>query len=95
MEPVVHDFVIQAYIQVSVQGINIWRPPTPVTLPQHDSTATNPLSSSTTMGFCSRSVFQCFKALERLGDKVTGAAGPFFVGLAVILIGTGTVCFCE
>ncbi|KAF9457954.1 DHHC palmitoyltransferase-domain-containing protein [Collybia nuda] len=47
------------------------------------------------MSYCSRTVFRCFKALERFGDRVTGAAGPFFVGLAVLLIGAGTVCFFE
>jgi palmitoyltransferase len=44
---------------------------------------------------CARYIFRCFKWLERLGDKVTGAAGPFFVGFAVILLSTGTICFCE
>lgn len=43
----------------------------------------------------SRTVFRCFRALERLADRVTGAAGPYFVGLAVILIGMGIVCFCT
>ncbi|KAJ3857942.1 DHHC palmitoyltransferase-domain-containing protein [Lentinula lateritia] len=45
--------------------------------------------------FCSKTVFRCFKTLERLGDRVTGAAGPFFVGLAVILISAGTICFFD
>ncbi|KAJ7795748.1 hypothetical protein B0H14DRAFT_3495570 [Mycena olivaceomarginata] len=40
---------------------------------------------------CSRVVFRCFKALERLGDRITGAAGPFFVAFAVILINLGTL----
>jgi palmitoyltransferase len=40
-------------------------------------------------------VFRCFRAVERIGDRVTGAAGPFFVALAVGLIGTGAVCFCA
>ncbi|KAJ7794842.1 zf-DHHC-domain-containing protein [Mycena olivaceomarginata] len=44
---------------------------------------------------CSRVVFRCFKALERLGDRITGAAGPFFVAFAVILISLGTVCFFD
>jgi palmitoyltransferase len=44
---------------------------------------------------CSRIVFKCFKTLERLGDRITGAAGPFFVAFAVILISLGTVCFCQ
>jgi len=43
---------------------------------------------------CARYVFRCFKSLERLGDRVTGAAGPFFVGFAMILLSTGTLCFC-
>ncbi|KAF8217400.1 zf-DHHC-domain-containing protein [Mycena galopus ATCC 62051] len=44
---------------------------------------------------CSRMVFKCFKTLEKLGDRITGAAGPFFVAFAVILIGLGTVCFFD
>ncbi|KAJ7472609.1 zf-DHHC-domain-containing protein, partial [Mycena latifolia] len=44
---------------------------------------------------CSRTVFRCFKALERFGDRITGAAGPFFVAFAVALIGLGTVCFFD
>ncbi len=44
---------------------------------------------------CSRTVFRCFKTLERLGDRVTGAAGPFFVALAIILMSIGTVAFCA
>ncbi|KAH8074796.1 DHHC palmitoyltransferase-domain-containing protein [Cristinia sonorae] len=40
-------------------------------------------------------VFRCFKWLERLGDRVTGAAGPVFVTLAVVMIGTGVVCFFD
>ncbi|GLB40770.1 putative DHHC palmitoyltransferase family protein [Lyophyllum shimeji] len=44
---------------------------------------------------CSRTVFRCFKALERAGDRLTGAAGPFFVGLAVVLISTGAICFFD
>ncbi|KAH7928299.1 zf-DHHC-domain-containing protein, partial [Leucogyrophana mollusca] len=42
---------------------------------------------------CARRVFRCFKWLERMGDRLTGAAGPFFVGLAVILMTLGTVSF--
>ncbi|KAK7006269.1 Palmitoyltransferase [Favolaschia claudopus] len=44
---------------------------------------------------CSRLVFKCFKSLERAADRITGAAGPFFVTFAVVLIGTGTVCFFD
>ncbi|KAJ7048655.1 DHHC palmitoyltransferase-domain-containing protein [Mycena amicta] len=42
---------------------------------------------------CARTVFRCFKALERLADRLTGAAGPFFVTFAVLLTGLGTACF--
>ncbi|KAK7682474.1 hypothetical protein QCA50_014274 [Cerrena zonata] len=44
---------------------------------------------------CAQRVFQCCKWLERLGDKLTGAAGPVFVFLAVVLISTGTVSFFD
>ncbi|KAJ6572634.1 DHHC palmitoyltransferase-domain-containing protein [Mycena sp. CBHHK59/15] len=44
---------------------------------------------------CSRTVFRCFKALERLGDRITGAAGPYFVAFAAILISLGAVCFFD
>ncbi|KAI9574042.1 DHHC palmitoyltransferase-domain-containing protein [Boletus coccyginus] len=42
---------------------------------------------------CTRHVFRCFKWMERAGDRITGAAGPYFVGLAVILISLGTLSF--
>ncbi|OBZ66166.1 putative palmitoyltransferase ZDHHC16 [Grifola frondosa] len=42
-----------------------------------------------------KQVFRCFKWLERLGDRLTGAAGPVFVSLAVILLSIGVVCFFE
>ena len=38
-------------------------------------------------------VFTCFKRIERCGDKVTGAAGPFFVAVAILLFVLGTLCF--
>ncbi|KAH9924107.1 DHHC palmitoyltransferase-domain-containing protein [Amylocystis lapponica] len=44
---------------------------------------------------CARQVFRCFKWLERVGDRVTGAAGPVFVFLAVVLLSLGAVCFFE
>lgn len=44
---------------------------------------------------CSKTVFRCFKTLERWGDKITGAAGRYFVILAVCLTTLGTVVFCE
>ncbi|KAI9061189.1 zf-DHHC-domain-containing protein [Trametes sanguinea] len=40
-----------------------------------------------------RQVFRCFKTLERCADRITGAAGPVFVALAVILLSTGLFCF--
>ena len=45
--------------------------------------------------YCSRAVFRCFKSLERCADTVTGAAGPVFVTLAIILISIGILCFFE
>ncbi|KAM5539275.1 hypothetical protein V8D89_007148 [Ganoderma adspersum] len=45
--------------------------------------------------WCTRQVFRCFKALERFGDRVTGAAGPVFVALAVVLLSLGVFCFFE
>ncbi|EKM78985.1 hypothetical protein AGABI1DRAFT_75570 [Agaricus bisporus var. burnettii JB137-S8] len=42
-----------------------------------------------------RCVFRCFRALERFGDRVTGAAGPFFVAFAIALTGTGTIAFFD
>lgn len=44
---------------------------------------------------CAKRVFRCFRALEKFGDRITGAAGPYFIALAVILTGTGTVCFFD
>ena len=38
-------------------------------------------------------VLTCFKRIERCGDKVTGAAGPLFVGIAILLFVLGTLCF--
>jgi len=42
---------------------------------------------------CAKQVFRCFKWLERAGDRFTGAAGPVFVFLAVILLSMGVICF--
>ncbi|KAI0057823.1 zf-DHHC-domain-containing protein [Artomyces pyxidatus] len=42
-----------------------------------------------------RIVFACFKRFERLADRVTGAAGPYFIGLAVILFTAGTFSFVD
>ena len=44
---------------------------------------------------CARAVFRCFKVVERCADRVTGAAGPYFVALAVVLITLGAICFCR
>ncbi|TBU24439.1 DHHC palmitoyltransferase-domain-containing protein [Dichomitus squalens] len=42
-----------------------------------------------------RQVFRCFKTVERIGDRITGAAGPVFVALAVVLLSIGAFCFFE
>jgi palmitoyltransferase len=47
------------------------------------------------MAWCSRVVFRCFKCMERAADRVTGAAGPFFVAIAYALLSLGAVTFCE
>lgn len=44
---------------------------------------------------CANTVFRCFKSIERAANFITGAAGPYFVALAVILITMGTACFCA
>ncbi|KAI0696954.1 zf-DHHC-domain-containing protein [Cytidiella melzeri] len=44
---------------------------------------------------CAKQVFCCFKWIERAGDRITGAAGPFFISLAVCLLSTGVVCFFD
>ena len=41
---------------------------------------------------CSKWVFKYFKTLERCGDRVTIAAGPLFIALALALI---SISFCE
>ncbi|KAI0004627.1 zf-DHHC-domain-containing protein [Russula compacta] len=46
-------------------------------------------------GSCPRFVFACFRRVERWGDKVTGAAGPFFVAVATLLFVVGTLCFLD
>ena len=38
-------------------------------------------------------VFACFKCIERWGNWITGAAGPFFVASATLLFVLGTLCF--
>jgi len=42
---------------------------------------------------CSDTVFRCFRALERCADRITGAAGPFFISLAVILLSVAMAAF--
>ncbi|EJD07135.1 zf-DHHC-domain-containing protein [Fomitiporia mediterranea MF3/22] len=44
---------------------------------------------------CSNAVFRCFRCLERTTDRVTGAAGPLFVTLAICLLCLGVFCFFE
>jgi len=39
------------------------------------------------------SIVRCCKWLERAGERLTGAIGPFFVGLAVLLMTTGCLSF--
>jgi len=46
-------------------------------------------------GACPRFVFACFKRLERWGDRLTGAAGPFFIAIATLLFILGTLCFLD
>ncbi|KAL5504424.1 hypothetical protein ACEPAH_8499 [Sanghuangporus vaninii] len=43
----------------------------------------------------SKAVFRCFRSLERCTDRLTGAAGPVFVTLAVGLLSMGVFCFFE
>lgn len=44
---------------------------------------------------CSGVVIRCFKHVEHFADWLTGAAGPVFVFLCWLLIGSGGVLFCE
>ncbi|KAF8643163.1 hypothetical protein AX16_009206 [Volvariella volvacea WC 439] len=44
---------------------------------------------------CSKTVFRCFKKIERWGDRLTGAAGKYFVMLAIVLLALGTACFFD
>ena len=44
---------------------------------------------------CAERVFRCFKCLELAADAVTGAAGPLFIALAVVLFAVGAFCFCT
>ncbi|KAH9042253.1 zf-DHHC-domain-containing protein [Lactarius pseudohatsudake] len=46
-------------------------------------------------GACPRFVFACFKRVERWADRLTGAAGPFFVAIATLLFIIGTLCFLD
>lgn len=45
--------------------------------------------------FLARLVFRSFRSFEKLGESLLGAVGPYFVATAVVLISTGTVCFCA
>ncbi|KIJ52373.1 hypothetical protein M422DRAFT_25993 [Sphaerobolus stellatus SS14] len=47
------------------------------------------------MAYCTRVVFRCFKCLERAADRITGAAGPFFITIAYVLLSIGTFAFFE
>ena len=45
--------------------------------------------------FCAHQVFRCFKFIEKLGERLVGAVGPYFVAAASGLISVGAVCFCT
>lgn len=45
--------------------------------------------------FCARQVFACFKSIEKLGERLVSAVGPYFVAAALSLISVGAVCFCT
>ncbi|QRV91259.1 DHHC palmitoyltransferase [Ceratobasidium sp. AG-Ba] len=45
--------------------------------------------------WCNGQVVKCFKCMERAADKLTGIAGPFFVGFACLLMGSGVLIFFE
>lgn len=55
----------------------------------------SPMPPKTLFGACSRCVFRSFKRAERGMDRLTGRAGPVFVGLAVILILICAVTFFD
>ncbi|KAI6025458.1 zf-DHHC-domain-containing protein [Pisolithus marmoratus] len=42
---------------------------------------------------CARRVFRCFRCIEHAADRITGAAGPWFVCLAISLLSTGILSF--
>lgn len=42
-----------------------------------------------------RAVFRCFKCMERSADRVTGAVGPLFVTIAIVLLSMGIFTFCK
>lgn len=44
---------------------------------------------------CSGVVIRCFKHVEHFADWLTGAAGPVFVFLCWLLIGSGGALFCK
>ncbi|KAF5344497.1 hypothetical protein D9758_014157 [Tetrapyrgos nigripes] len=44
---------------------------------------------------CQKQVIGCFKRLEKWGDRLTGAAGPFFVTFAIVLISMGALSFFD
>ncbi|KAF5334711.1 hypothetical protein D9758_017357 [Tetrapyrgos nigripes] len=52
-----------------------------------------PTAAAETKMFCQKQVIGCFKTLEKWGDRLTGAAGPFFVTFAIVLISMGALSF--
>ena len=45
--------------------------------------------------FFARQVFRCFRFVEKLGERLLGAVGPYFVATAVVLLSVGVFCFCT
>ncbi|KAF5334722.1 hypothetical protein D9758_017361 [Tetrapyrgos nigripes] len=52
-------------------------------------------AAAETKMFCQKQVIGCFKTLEKWGDRLTGAAGPFFVTFAIVLISMGALSFFD
>ena len=63
--------------------------------PDHRHRRSQPETAEFDRMFCARQVFRCFKFVEKLGERVLGAVGPYFVAAAVGLISVGAVCFCK
>ena len=53
------------------------------------------LKAPMSLKYCSKLVFRSFRKVERFTDRLTGRAGPVFVGLATILITGCAITFFE